>query len=218
VGGAAEKPLPHFSWTGCYLGGHVGGAWGLSGFSNSNFTPDFVPDFLIGLGTHTSGFMGGGQVGCNYQIGALVIGVEGDVSGTTLKGSSGPPRAITSRTDLMTDVTGRLGYAVGPWLVYGKGGAAWSDNSYSLTTSTGAPWTWSGIRSGWTAGGGIEHAFGQTWSAKVEYQYYNFDASGTLTNRAGVVTTGSYVQYAHAITVGLNWRFWTPTSATAMRR
>lgn len=215
---APPAPPSHFGWTGCYLGGHAGGAWGLSGFSSSAFTPGFGPDLLIGFGAPTSGFVGGGQAGCNYRIGALVIGVEGDVSGATLKGSSGPPRAIRSRTDLITDVTGRLGYAAGPWLVYGKGGAAWSDNDYSLTTATGIPLTWSGVHSGWTAGGGVEYAFGPTWSAKLEYRYYNFNVWGTLTNPAGAVTTGSYVQYAHTITAGLNWHFWTPTGAAAMRR
>jgi outer membrane immunogenic protein len=154
------------------------------------------------------------------------MGVEADVSGATLRGSGGPVLSstappggsVSAKTDLITDVTGRLGYASGPWLFYAKGGAAWSDNSYSLLTSTGVNWSWNGTHSGWTAGGGIEYAFWQRWSAKLEYQYYNFNVSGTLTNPAGVTTPGGFTQYVHAITAGLNYRFWTGTAPMATRR
>jgi outer membrane immunogenic protein len=126
----------------------------------------------------------------SYQRGNIVI--EADVSGTTLRGSSGPVIAATlppggiciARTDLITDVTGTLGYGVGAWLIYSKGGAAWSRS-------------------------GVEYAFWQRWSAKLEYEYYNFNVSGTLTNPVGVTQTGSYTQYAHTFKLGLNWHFWT---------
>ncbi len=176
-------------------------------------------------GADTSGFLGGGQVGCNYQVANFVIGVEADAAGTTLSGTGGqvlspplPPGGNASaKTDFIADVTGRLGYASGPWLFYAKGGGAWSHNAYSLVTSTGDNWSWSGTRSGWTIGGGIEWAFWQNWSAKLEYQYYDFGGSGTLTDLTGVTTTGSYTQYVHAVMVGLNYHFWTGPGPVATR-
>jgi outer membrane immunogenic protein len=164
--------------------------------------------------TNTTGFVGGGQGGCNYQLSHLVIGVEADVSGTAMAGSSGSVFGghTSANTDFITDVTGRLGYAAGPWLIYAKGGAAWSDSSFSFTASTGAPWTWSGIRSGWTAGTGIEWAFLQSWSAKLEYQYYDFASSGTLTSPASTIALGNYVQYIHTIKLGFNWHLYTGAS------
>jgi outer membrane immunogenic protein len=242
-------PPPYFNWAGCYVGGHVGGGWGSSGFNsallesliatnilgqNTNaISPNPLPQNGaagaaaaatvpqpiegVGGGAHTAGFVGGGQTGCDYQLTHLLIGVEADVSGATLGGSSGPVFAtdappngnVSAKTDLITEITGRVGYAAGPWLVFAKGGGAWSHNSYSLTTSDGTPWTWRGTRSGWTVGGGIEWAFWQNWSAKLEYHYYDFGGSGTLANPAGMITFGNYTQYVQAIELGLNWHFWT---------
>ncbi|MBV8747744.1 MAG: porin family protein [Xanthobacteraceae bacterium] len=220
-------PLPYYSWTGCYIGGHVGGGWGQSGFNKALLAALIATNFLgqnnnalpetVAGGAQTTGFVGGGQAGCNYQLAHLLIGAETDVSGASLNGSGGPvydnilpPGGSASyRTNLLIDVTGRLGYAVGPLLIYGKGGAAWSNNSYTLVASDGTPWSWSGTHPGWTAGGGIEYAFWRGWSAKVEYRYYNFNVSGSLANPAGMTTTARYTEDAHTITIGLNWHFWT---------
>ena len=115
-----------YDWTGFYVGGHVGYGW-----ADKSWTDAF------GLGTsHTAdGFLGGGQVGFNYQINQFVLGVEGDVSWANLKGDStqvfGLAAPVTqgfnSEVDWTATLTGRLGFAFDRWLVYGKGGAAWAE-------------------------------------------------------------------------------------------
>ena len=72
-------------------------------------------------------------------------------------------------------MTGRLGWTWDRWMLYAKGGAAWAGDKYSadiprfdehiLASQT---------RAGWTVGGGVEWAFWQNWSAKVEYDFYDF--------------------------------------------
>ena len=104
-------------------------------------------------------------------------------------------------------MTGRLGYARDQYLFYAKGGGAWSHNNYDLVTSTGTDWHWDGIHSGWTAGAGLEWAFTPGWSAKFEYQYYDFGGPGKLTNSAQVTASENYTQFIHTFRVGFNYRF-----------
>src|SRR5262249_59564499 len=75
-------PAPMFSWSGCYVGGTVGGGYAWTENTNTVNTTAFG-DFLPGQGyaNHTSGWAGGGQIGCNYQISRWVIGVDGSSLG-----------------------------------------------------------------------------------------------------------------------------------------
>ena len=131
------------------------------------------------LDVDTDGFLGGGQIGCDYQFATnWVIGVEGNFSWANISGSSSPPAFIgtetfDAKTDWLASVTGRLGYAWDRWLLYAKGGAAWAHDKYNITTYLGT-WATSETRSGWTVGGGLEWAFANNWSAKLEYQFYDF--------------------------------------------
>src|SRR5260370_30811319 len=74
---------PPFSWTGFYLGANLGGAWG-----QRNLT-----DTLLGLSLSNlndkGAFIGGGQLGFNYQLGNFVLGVEGDFDGVANTNSPG---------------------------------------------------------------------------------------------------------------------------------
>ncbi len=75
-------PVPVFSWTGCYVGGHIGGGWGRETVSSPGLAPG------VSVSGDTSGVLGGGQVGCNYQFASnWLIGIEGDGSAADLKGS-----------------------------------------------------------------------------------------------------------------------------------
>jgi outer membrane immunogenic protein len=212
------------NWIGFYAGGHLGGGFGTSGLVNTSQLSRAAASSGGGEtsagpsgGTDTGGFLGGGQVGYNYQVDNVVIGVEADGSGADIHGSGGtvlistaPPGGnVSAKTDLIIDVTGRLGLASGSWLSYAKGGAAWSANTYDLVTSTGRDWHWDGTHTGWTLGGGIEWAFRLGWSAKLEYQYYDFGVPGHVTNPAGTTSFGNFTQYVHTITAGLNYRFGT---------
>ena len=106
-----------YNWTGFYIGGNIGGA-----FAGSN-----------GLEGDGGRFFGGVQGGFDYQFaGNWVLGAEAQYSwlansnnGVLLPGGA----LVTSNNDQLGSVTGRLGYAWGPALLYGKGGFAWRDNT-----------------------------------------------------------------------------------------
>ena len=145
-----------FTWTGCYIGMHGGGAWMgntvtdpvLLVQDNINLGgPGFTTVGPTTVGVDQHGAVVGGQLGCDYQAPSnFVIGIEGAASGSTLKGErllslpDSPPDTalLTIKTDFIPAVTGRVGYAADHWLFYAKGGVAWANSKYSLTgTFTG---------------------------------------------------------------------------------
>lgn len=151
----APPPLM-FTWTGCYLGGHLGGA-----FTNNEFSGPVevtsVPTTVVinDIDFGSNGFLVGGQIGCNYQLPwRWVIGAEGDASWGNIRGGKqltvsttliDPVTASTAtvisngnlslKADFIATATARLGYAVGflgQGLIYGKGGAAWVGDRYAF--------------------------------------------------------------------------------------
>lgn len=225
----AETPFAaRFSWTGCYLGGHLGG-----GFAKKNITDpvQLVQDSFLGagstVGTTTvdvspTGVVVGGQIGCDYQFApSWVVGIAGDAAGSTMKGStivglplSVPDTALVrAKTDFLTSVTARIGYAFDNVLLYAKGGGALAGDRYDVSGSFGGtPFGFVGLenRIGWTVGGGVEWAFSQHWSASVEYDYYGFGhrviAMSDATNAfLGNVDVGQNIQ---VVKVGLNFHVW----------
>src|SRR6201996_3004820 len=158
-----------YNWTGFYIGGHVGGA-----FAGDN-----------SLQGSDARFLGGVQGGFDYQFANnWVIGAEAQYSWLTGNSGSGvvfPGGTVVSgNTDQIGSVTGRLGYAFGPTLLYAKGGYAWrgNDNLNVTTAGVAVPFTVDGNHhDGWTVGAGIEYMFTPNWSIKGEYQYYNFGST-----------------------------------------
>ena len=157
-----------FSWNGCYIGGNIGGGWG----SETASAPTLAPG--ISVTGDTSGVIGGGQVGCNYQFAPnWLIGIEGDGFAADIKGDTtatilGITGTAHVQTDWIASVTGRLGWAVDRWLIYAKGGAAWAGDKYSADVPIFVEHIEANeTRAGWTVGGGVEWAFSQNWSAKV---------------------------------------------------
>jgi outer membrane immunogenic protein len=153
-----------FSWTGCYIGGHLGGDWGSTNFIDPNnlFNVAF-PGSGLGLFAPTgtgvgidqgAGFVGGGQIGCDYQFATnWVAGLAGDFSWTNLDGSTsnpyaffggdplfggkaGVPATLRDQTDWLASVTGRVGYAWDRWMLYGKGGVAWEHSRDTIQPLT----------------------------------------------------------------------------------
>jgi opacity protein-like surface antigen len=127
-------PVPVFSWTSCFMGAHVGGAW-----AQDNFTDPaaLVENGILGtvvppgasVGVNSNGLIIGGQMGCDYQFGfsPWVVGAEGAVSGANLSGKSdvalplgnpGDLATVTSKTDFFPSATARVGYALANWLFY----------------------------------------------------------------------------------------------------
>ena len=138
---APPAPPPvQFSWTGCSVGGHVGGLWARKDWSDRNIS--FVPgqpnaSFGQSLGGHDAdGWLGGVQAGCDYQLGSVVIGIQGDYAWTDAKGSNvnlvAPFVTDQTRVKSLATVTGRIGYAWERFLGYVKGGGAWERDEYAI--------------------------------------------------------------------------------------
>ena len=126
-------------------------------------------------------------------------------------GNPGDTALVTVRTDFIPTVTARLGYAMDHWLFYGKGGIAWTNDKYSVTgVFLGTPFDAEGLgmRTGWTAGAGVEWAFTNEWSARLEYDYYDFGRSNVLMSDAGNAFSSivTYRQSAQMVKLGLNFR------------
>jgi outer membrane immunogenic protein len=234
---AADLPLKsetpfaaRFTWTGCYLGGHLGG-----GFAHKDIADpaQLVQDSFLGPGSTTGittvspapkGVVIGGQIGCDYQFApSWLVGIEGAASGSTMKASrtvglplGNPDTALVqAKTDFLTSVTGRLGYAFDNVLLYAKGGVAMAADRYDVTGSfAGAPFGFVGLenRFGWTAGGGVEWAFSPHWSASVEYDYYRFGHSVIAMSDPTNVFLGNVDvrQNIQVIKVGANFHIWGP--------
>ena len=195
-----KAPEAIYNWTGFYIGGHIGGAFG----GNNSLEGSNVR------------FLGGVQGGADYQFAPnWVIGAEAQYSWLTGNGGGGTTfpisgTTVTGNTNELGSVTGRLGYAWGPALLYGKGGFAWRDNSnINVVNAAGAaiPFATTGNRKdGYTVGAGLEYMFAPNWSAKAEYQYYNF---GNTTFNAGPadVIGARFRDDEHTVKVGVNYRF-----------
>jgi outer membrane immunogenic protein len=211
---------PPFSWTGFYIGANAGGAF----FRNE------LDDTLFGMGfnqNHQGVFIGGGQVGFNYQINQFVWGFEGDFDGIASDNTTnaffipvmGQTFQVNASDRFVATIAGRIGYAWDRVLLYAKGGYGWVGfNGFTVTNlNTGASFIGSGnnTASGWLVGGGLEWAFWENWSLRFEYNFlqltrldfsmpvgFPFNTFDTFRN------TNHNVQLA---TVGINWRFgWGP--------
>jgi outer membrane immunogenic protein len=214
---AAPLPPPIlFSWTGCYIGAHVGGAISQDRTtSSSGNSVDFS----------STGFVGGGQIGCDAEFAPnWVMGAEARAAWSSLKnthpaavrnpvtGATFPSR-FTFGDDFLASVTTRLGYGFSPgWLAYARGGGAWTrqkvDDAYTKADGVAIDPSATMTRAGWTAGAGVEWAFAPHWSANLEYNYYDFGAHGfTLTSANGNVSVNSLKDTIHAVTAGVNYRF-----------
>jgi outer membrane immunogenic protein len=212
------------TWTSCYIGLNLGGDVARSNFSWSGISEGGTA-FAAGAATvipeaanatlRSSGVIGGGQVGCNYQTGVFVVGLEGDFDGTGLRNSrsavslgntnGGPPTIVPGiinesfRSNWLSTVRGRVGIANGPWLFYGTGGLAIANVSFSdqlCFPTAGTPIcnaaSSNNTRTGWAAGGGIEWMFTAHWSAKVEYIHADL---GTTTYTSLGMTAGGAVPF-----------------------
>jgi outer membrane immunogenic protein len=215
-------PVPN--WSGCYVGAHVGYGW-----ARKENSDDPSSNWFLGqpLTVYADGFIGGGQVGCNYQwTSDFVIGIEGEFSGTGIRGSTRPTvgflTSLTAhaQTNSISTVTGRLGYSWSRALLYVKGGGAWAHDEYSGDWAF-APFSGtvsaSETRTGWTLGVGFEHALDSNWSARIEYDYYNF-GTRAVSFPVGPPVVGTYYvgdihQEVSAIKLGVNYRFGGPLVA-----
>jgi outer membrane immunogenic protein len=199
---------PVYNWSGFYAGVNAGGVFGggnsvdIATFTN---TPGFGLPFTQaagriprGVSVSRDGFIGGGQIGYNWQLRNFVLGFEADIDGLTRSnrtsttavpfaagggGLTGVDTTIVNKSnDYIGTVRGRLGILAAPsFLVYATGGLAYGDvkvnSSITDVVGAGAPTvatsSFSQTREGYTVGAGVEWMFAPSWSVKGEYLYYD---------------------------------------------
>ena len=204
----------YYNWTGFYIGGNLGAAVGKTSFSDTLVPPSTFSSSSI------SSFIGGGQLGVNYEFGeGVVIGAEAMfdwlLSTPTTFTASNPRTGSANGTinnRWITAVTGKLGYAWDRLLVYGKGGGAWVGTDNSLTVgATPAGVSVNSGSGGWTAGVGVEWAFATKWSARAEYDFIglqnqNFTVSRIPATPFAGDAIGVNNRTIQMITAGLNYK------------
>ena len=213
---------PAFSWTGCYVGAHVGWGWG-----RQNVTQSFVSagettfTDSASNGLDSSGGLFGGQVGCNYQFaGSWVAGIQGDLAASDINGRAddgvGGGGTIAVKTDYIASLTGRLGMTgFAGWnnqaLYYVKGGVAWDRNQWDLHNASLPfnPGQITETRTGWTVGGGVEWPFFTHWTAFVEGNYYDFGDGHDFTQDLGGGSSNTFSTGRQTIVtakIGVNYK------------
>jgi outer membrane immunogenic protein len=225
-GAAANAAEPAaYNWTGFYAGVNAGGSIGRDPTTQLDATRGLV------LGSFTmspSGFVGGGQIGYNWQFAPnWVVGLEGDVQGTSQSDSScsgdcsgtggGFRFTATQKLNWFATARARLGYTNGDWLWYATGGGAWGEihNDFLVFTPTDAAGSANFSQSGWVIGGGVETHLRGGWTAKAEYLYMDL---GSFTDVVPDPLTGHIFTMTsdvrdHIVRIGLNYHFNGPVVA-----
>jgi high affinity Mn2+ porin len=221
-------PISTYDWTGFYLGGHLGDAWGNSNWTASTTaapTPSISGSLDLSQGLDTfkesGSFFEGLQVGYNYMLpNRFVVGAEADASfpsflnlaGISIGGTStfsSPSIGAESYGETMLSfgtVRGRIGYAPGDWLLYATGGFAWTYDQLTLTQlangATDSPFLW---RFGWAAGAGFEFPVAPRWTARLEYLFTDYGLSSVTFPTAAQRFDSNFV--LQEFRAGLNYQF-----------
>jgi outer membrane immunogenic protein len=215
-------PTPIFTWTGVYIGGQVGYAWGTQR-ANVAF-----PTGILFNSYSAEGVIGGAHVGYNYQVNQWVLGIEGSVDGTSISKTYIPGGTIfpafpgfgatySTSSPIQGSIRGRVGIAWDRALLYATGGAAFAGVDATYTTPSGSI-SRSTTRVGWTVGGGIEYAVTNNWSVYAEYRYSDFgnyanDLANVFTPGGVVVPIAATVNRhftQNQVQVGFSYRFAPP--------
>lgn len=202
-------------WSGCYVGVHGGYGHGQNGGVHDSNDSSFND-----LGNlHPEGWLGGGQVGCNWQMDSLVFGIEGDITATGMDDSmphNDQPSVdfLESEVDWLASLRGRMGIANGSLLFYGTGGVAWARHSLTDTDdSSTPPPSPSSIEftdHGWVAGAGLEYMMANNWVLRGEYLHYAFSEThsfGSSDLPDGDAGDSYSLEDVDVIRVGLSYKF-----------
>lgn len=203
-------PPPVFTWTGPYVGLLVGGA--VAGNISINPTPTTAP---VSFGR--TGPFGGLHLGYNYQTGIFVLGLQAEYNFAGITGSTNSgPFHYTSSVRQFGSVDGRLGLGFDRWLIYGIGGFAYSDARHSISNSlVPFPLTrdYASNEYGWDVGGGVEYAFTNNLTVRVEYRYYNWGNKGFTdvfsygALAAAAIPFHTTTEQMHTVRLGLTYKF-----------
>jgi outer membrane immunogenic protein len=203
---------PLFTWTGFYVGGQVGYGW------NANDNDFVLPGGFVvqsgDFGDEGDGFLAGVHAGYNVQFGSFVVGVEGDIEGVFGDDDDedvvivGPDGVFTnygfagSALDWQGSIRARAGFAFDRALIYATGGFAFA----GLSDGFGIVGDDDDTLTGWTLGAGVEYAFTNNLTTRLEYRYTNFDGGSNVFND---VDLGDNEIEFHTVRVGLSYKFGT---------
>ena len=173
VAAPVYAPVPVFTWTGFYVGANAGYGWG-----NIDSTTFGVLPTL----NDPEGFIGGGQIGYNYQMGQLVFGVEADFQGADLKADVRDVfgNSASNEINYFGTVRARLGYAMDRFMPYITGGFAYANVKSTFATPL-ASISNDNTQYGYTIGAGLEYAFTNNLTAKLEYLYVDLERESVRT-------------------------------------
>jgi outer membrane immunogenic protein len=213
----APPPVPMFSWTGCYVGGNIGGGYAWT--ENTNIAHNTLFGDLNpgqGFAQSSSGLAGGGQVGCNFQVSRFVFGIEGAYLGANITRDyanpyNGADDVFTNKIDGIASVTARFGLGFDNWLFYSKVGWAAAHAKLSVI-DTVPPFTGAGSDSHWhngfTLGTGTEYAFTPNWILGFETNYYRFESkSYEIGGGAGLYTFNSRPRDVYTFLGRVSYKF-----------
>ncbi len=200
-----------FDWSGFYIGGNGGYAWGHSkGIgAAASLAPNSGPPYDFS----TDGGFGGGFAGAQKQWGQLVVGIEADWQGASLTGN-GPPTlvgitsyTVSTKVKSYNSVRGRLGFATDKWLLFVTGGWASARWSTSYAFTGGGPFvTNNASKDGWTAGAGVNYALINNLFLTLEYRYTSLGASTFVDAGANAGEIGNKVNISD-VRAGVGLKF-----------
>jgi outer membrane immunogenic protein len=226
-----------YNWSGFYIGANAGYGWGDVDTTDNTMT---TTGRLVGVGAGSfpsttflgadsseklDGFLGGAQMGYNYQVGTWVFGAEADYQAADLKASSsflgsvaGPYYETSAQLQSFGTVRGRVGYAIDNVLIYGTGGLAIGQAKAGLSIQGGVPGAFRGAAFsesesqtmvGYAVGAGVEWAIARSnWSVKAEYLYTDFGSKTFNFDFGGGDKASSRAEISENIVrAGLNYRF-----------
>jgi outer membrane immunogenic protein len=198
---AADMPIkapryiePSASWAGWYIGANVGAAWQHTDVDVSSSIQTFSFSKTV--------FIGGGQIGYNWQHGNFVFGLESDISGVGGKNSTGSYQALQSQIRWLSTVRSRFGLAVGDTMAYMTAGLAVGGVKNSIVS--GITYSESKTRVGWTVGGGVEHMLNRNWTIGLEGLFVDLGRSTVSFNKS------SSLRFSNQAVIGrlkLNYKF-----------
>jgi len=194
---------PAFSWTGVYIGLNAGYAFGQSNWTSPLGSTGWF---------NVSGALAGGTIGGNYQIGQIVLGVEGDLDWQNVKGNmvggnctlpGAVPASCKSASNWVGTFRGRVGYAFDRVLLYATGGGAFANIKAALNK---LPWA-SSTELGWSSGFGVEVAMTENWTAKAEYIAVGFQQPTCGLANCLAAPPVSVKFYESMVRAGVNYKF-----------
>jgi outer membrane immunogenic protein len=212
-------PVPVFTWTGFYVGGQVGYGWN----ANDNdfdvpvgYTVDGLPFTGFG-GDEGDGFLAGVHAGYNVQLGSFVVGVEGDIEGVfgdddddfdgVIIGPGGVPvtySIASSSIDWQGSIRARAGFAFDRALIYATGGFAFAGLSDGIGSDGIGIDDGDDTLTGWTLGAGVEYAFTNNLTTRLEYRYTSYEGDNNVFD---AVDLGDNEIEFHTVRVGLSYKF-----------